>query len=71
QYADLLLDQDRVEQAYMLSVQGVKAHPKFATGWLILGKAALRQDEKIFAKKCWMNALAADKMCLQAAELLL
>jgi len=71
QYADILLDQGKVEQAYMVSVQGVKAHPKFATGWLILGKAALRQDEKIFAKKCWMNALAADKMCLQAAELLL
>ncbi|HKJ69686.1 MAG TPA: hypothetical protein VKA68_17150 [bacterium] len=71
QYADLLLEQDRVDQAYLLCIQGMKAHPKFATGWLILGKAALRRDERTFAKRCWMNALAADKMCLSAARLLL
>ncbi len=70
-YADLLLDQDRVDQAYLLCIQGMKAHPKFATGWLILGKAAFRRGERTFAKRCWMNALAADKMCLHAARLLL
>ncbi len=70
-YADLLLKHDRVEEAYIIAVQGVKADPKFATGWLVLGKAALRTGDRQFTKRCWLNALAADKMCVHAAELLL
>lgn len=70
-YADLLLQQDKVHEAYVIAIHGVQSHPRFATGWLILGKAALERGEAPFAKQCWMNALAADKMCLQAAELLL
>jgi|GEM_PF-2215629 len=70
-YADLLLHQDKVREAYVIAIHGVQLHPRFATGWLILGKAAFERGEAPFAKQCWMNALAADKMCLQAAELLL
>ena len=46
-------------------------NPQFATGWLVFGKIAQAAEQRDFAKTCWLKALAEDRMCLQAAELLL
>lgn len=70
-YADHLLKADKLQEAYELCKYGVEMNPQFATGWLVFGKIAQAADQRDFAKTCWLKAFAEDRMCLQAAELLL
>jgi tetratricopeptide (TPR) repeat protein len=70
-YAEHLLKSDKLQEAYELCKYGVEMNPQFATGWLVFGRIAQAADQRDFAKTCWLKALAEDRMCLQAAELLL
>ncbi len=70
-YADQLLIAGKLEQAYELCKYGVEINPRYATGWLIFGKIAQAAEQYDFAKTCWLKALNEDRMCLQAATLLL
>ncbi|MFQ5640445.1 MAG: tetratricopeptide repeat protein [bacterium] len=67
--ADIYLKMSRVEEAIQLCEDGIRKHPYYVTGHLVLGKSYLAQKMYDQAEKEFKRVLLFDPKCLAAHKL--
>jgi tetratricopeptide (TPR) repeat protein len=68
--ADLYLAENRIQEAIQLCTEGIKNHPSYVTGYFILAKAYLANQESENAETALKNVLSHDREYLSAHLLL-